>query len=425
MTIGFIKNPTLIEEKISNEDYLDIALSIKTLSEKLSSVDSNAMIGIVGAFGIGKSTLISQVKSSRDVTNEEWLHFDAWQFPKRKELWDGLVLETARHLSKLEVIKRKIDGQSGRDKKLATDVAGSAVKVTAAIYTGGLSSLLEPIFGLVKNLEYFAEKSPATRVFEIQDIFSTLINSIDKEKIIFILEDVDRSGEDGLFFLETFRQFILKAKLDKKVVVITPISNISYEQNLDTYLKCFDYVEFFNKKAGKNLSKFVASVFDETETYDTEALTDFISYIYNKYPDMTLRKIKLILRQANLNYMELQRLGYKPNSLICIGVQASKYILMAQQNISYFSHFTSNRSVSANNEINRLFVITQKAFRAYSNEHFLTEKGELGNTFLLNFVTRSSPTDERYPSIPYQTDRIFSEDGQSRCCLVDFYFFDL
>lgn len=203
MNNGFIKNEKLLEEKISDIDYLDIASSVNTLSEKLASATNNLMIGIIGAFGVGKSTLISRTRELRKDKDEEWIHFDAWQFPERKELWEGLVLDTAKHLSKLEEVKRKVDGQSNKDKRLAVSTAGSAIDVAATAITG-FPLLLKPLFGLIKNLEYFADKSSAKRVFEIQDIFASLIDNIKKEKVVFILEDVDRSGEAGLSFWKHF-----------------------------------------------------------------------------------------------------------------------------------------------------------------------------------------------------------------------------
>ncbi len=425
MTIGFIKNPRLLDEQVSDSDYLDIKSSIETFSEKLSSVEGSLMIGVIGAFGVGKSTLISKTRASRDAKKEEWIHFDAWQFPERKELWEGLVLETARHLSKLEEVVKKVDGQSGKDKKLATNTIGSAIDVASALT--GLPLLLKPLFGLIKNLDYFADKSPARRVFEIQDIFTSLINNINKEKIVFVLEDVDRSGEAGLFFLETFRQFLSSTKLQKKVVVVVAISNVSYFKNLDTYLKCLDFVEFFNKKENTELNTFVSEVFESDVQSEPEVLTDFISYIYNKYPDMNMRKIKLILRQANLNYIELKRAGYEPNRLICIAVTASKYIIQDVTNpTSLFEQFIKTKAIQGENEINRMIILTNKDFRGHSNEHILKSDKTLAHTTEITLIKRIIPQETtKYPSTPYPVDRFNSADDTRRVYLPDFYFKDL
>jgi hypothetical protein len=427
MATGFIKDERLLDEKVSEKDYLDFSSSITTLSEKLSSTDGNLMIGIIGSFGIGKSTLISKTKTLRTDKNEEWIHFDAWQFPDRKELWDGLVLETAKHLSRLEEVRRKMDGQSNKDKRLAVSTTGSVIDVASSALSG-IPLLLKPLFGLIKNLEYFADKSPARRVFEIQDIFASLINNIKKEKVVFILEDVDRSGEAGLFFLETFRQFLSKMELNKKVIVLVAISNTSYYKNIDSYLKCLDYVEFFNKKDGVNLANFVSEVFESDVQYEPEVLIDFINYFYTKHPDMNMRKIKLILRQANLNYVELKRAGYEPNRLICIAVVASKYVKPdPQAEASYFDSIIKTRRIVPNSEINRMILVTNNQFRSYTNEHIVTVgKKELAHTADITLVKRPKAQDVgSYPSTPYITNSWHDDDNKSKVCLPDFYFTDL
>ena len=425
MSNGFIKNKNLLEEKVSDKDYLDISSSVETLSEKLLATKGSQMVGVIGAFGVGKSTLIEQIKKKR-VNDEQWIHFDAWQFPERKELWDGLVLETARQLSKLEKYKRKVDGQSGKDKKLAVSTAGSAVNLVTTAF--GLPLILEPLFALVKNLDYFAEKSPARRVFEIQDIFIDLINTIDNDKVVFVIEDIDRSGQDGLFFLETFRQFLSKNNLKKQVVVIVAISNASYYENLDTYLKCLDYVEFFNKKSDIKLESFISDVFESDIAVDTQKLVEFLEYIYSNYPDMNMRKIKLILRQANLNYIELMRLKYEPNWLICIAISASKYINFGEkEKTSYFDHFVKLKTVTSGNAIARLILVTNGSYLQYANRLIVDEKKELLNTFDIGFTKRIKPEDvNSFPSTPHGVRNTFaSDDQQDHIGLPDFYFKDL
>lgn len=427
MATGFIKNSVLLEERVSNSDYLDISSSITTLSEKISAIETHLVIGIIGAFGVGKSTLISKTRELRKDNNEDWIHFDAWQFPDRKELWDGLVLETAKHLSSLEPTKRKLAGTAGKDKKLAVDTVASGVNVATTLY--GLPAVLQPLFSVVKNLEYFTNKSPATRVFEIQEIFADLINSSKKEKLVFVLEDVDRSGEAGLFFLETFRQFLSTTVLEKQVVVIVAISNKNYYQNIDSYLKCLDFVEFFNKKDDIDLKTFIAEVFQEETPYDTPALSEFLGYIYNQYPEMNMRKIKLILRQANLNYIEFLRAGFQPNRLICIAAEAAKYIFPDpnQSDVSLFRKIRKGQQVETGSEINRMIMISNPSFRQYTNEYVLdsTDK-KVGHTVKIKLIKRPSPADiSRYPSTPYDCDFRTNNGNERLVCLPNFYFQDL
>ena len=110
MQNSFIKNEELLEERVTDNDFLNIDASVTILSEKMSASNKHIVIGVVGEYGIGKSTLISNVRKVHKDKDEKWIHFDAWQFPDRKELWDGLVLETARELNKLNEVKRKVEG---------------------------------------------------------------------------------------------------------------------------------------------------------------------------------------------------------------------------------------------------------------------------------------------------------------------------
>lgn len=427
MTKGFIKNQELLEEKISNIDCLDFSDSVETLSEKLSTSEKSIIIGIVGPFGVGKSTLISKVKEIHSQKDEEWIHFDAWQFPERKELWDGLILETAKQVGRLETTKRSLDGEKHKDKKLAVDTAARAVDLVTGIATGGISSLFKNATDLVGGtLKYFLESTPAKRVFEMQEVFIEIIKKIDAGKIVFVLEDIDRSGKDGLFFLETFRQFLSNNNLQKDIVVITPISNGSYFAYLDTYLKCLDFVEFFNKKTDSKLTKFISEVFETKDSLDTNILIDFFNYAFSKYEDLNMRKIKLILRQANLDYIELERKGFQPDPLICIAVAASRYLKAnASDKDTYFNHYIKLGTITSGSAISRMIFISNKKNLFPGSILITNHENEVQNSFDIKLIKRDRPDNiTGFPSIPYRDRNPFSDD-ENKVCLPDFYFKDL
>ncbi len=143
-----------------------------------------------------------------------------------------------------------------------------------------------------------------------------------------------------------------------------------------------------------------------------------------------MRKIKLILRQANLNYIELKRAGFEPNRLICIAATASKYVMQdAKTETTYFDYITKHKRIPANNELNRIIFITNPRFRSYTNEH-ITKVGsnpkELGHTADITLVRRVDPRNvQNYPSTPYVVDSWHSDDERNKICLPDFYFSDL
>ena len=351
-TVGFIKDLALLDEKIADTDFLDIGKSVEELHQKIISFDKNSFLGIVGAFGVGKSTLIEKVKlkhCSEENTTDTWIHFDAWQFPARKELWDGLILDTAKQVGKLENTKRHLEGNRHQDTSLVVNIGMTVAKI--------FSPILSPAIEMAGDgAKYFLQETPARRVFEMQEVFTALLSTIDSQRIVFVLEDVDRSGSDGLFFLETFKQFLNNTKLEKRVIVLVPISNDSYYTHLDTYLKCLDYVEFYGKSP-KDLGLFVEKFYVKDLPLRNEILASLLSEIYRTYPDMTLRKIKLILRQANLNYIEFTRLECKPSSLVCIAVEVAKYIIKnVSDNTSYFQEWKRSSTIHADSVLYKLIL---------------------------------------------------------------------
>lgn len=410
MKKGFIKNEELLEEKVSDTDYLDFSESIETLSGKIGVNKKSNIIGVVGSFGVGKSTLISKVKDIHLEKDEEWIHFDAWQFPERKELWEGLILETSRYQGKLQKILEEVAGEHKNDVKTLVNTLGDI-----------------PGLSVIKNLNHFVKTSPATRVFQLQDIFASLINDFKKDKVVFVLEDVDRSGEAGLFFLETLRQFLNCKTLTKKVTVLVAISNESYFSSLDVYLKCLDYVEFFNKKNETKLTDFITAVIETSNTTDKDILIDFFNYSFNKYEDLNMRKVKLIIRQANLDYVELERKGFQPNPLICIAVTASKYLKVnPRDRNSYFDSYIEQNIIFQGSLISRLIFISNRANLSYSNDYIVNYENKLQHSVDIKLTKRDKPENVvSYPSTPYKPGSYYNKEEEGMFFLPDFYFKNL
>jgi hypothetical protein len=329
-------------------------------------------------------------------------------------------------LGRLEITRRSLEGERNKDKKLAIDTSTKSVGIIGGVASLGLSIILQPVLDLLGNtFKYFLDETPAKRVFQMQDVFKELLSEIKTDKIVFVLEDVDRSGQDGLFFLETFRQFLSNLDTDKTIVVIVPISNESYYSNLDTYLKCIDYVEFYNKSlANDAFGTFVDSFYQETQNYEPKLLTEFIANLYREYSDMTLRKIKLILRQANINYIELTKLGYQPNPLICIAIQASKYIVIdSQSKRTRFQEWCSDNKINNGGAIVRFILSTSEKI---TPKQIFDYNGQLHHIEVISFTKRDTPENIRnYPSTPYFVEAFHSNDNKDRWYLPDFYLREL
>ena len=75
-------------------------------------------------------------------------------------------------------------------------------KVLASIVAGLLG-----LGGIADGVSKLFAQSPATRVFELQELLKQMIEEQGRDTII-VVEDVDRSGQFGLRFLETLREFV-------------------------------------------------------------------------------------------------------------------------------------------------------------------------------------------------------------------------
>lgn len=295
----FIKNDDLLFETCKINDLLDLSSNVIEFSSKLDKIKFNSIFWLIWNFWEGKSTLINNVKIYRQTntpSSDYWIEFDSWKYPDRKNLWEWFVLDFAKQVDDkaFEKARKSIDWENNYDKETLMKTMG-----------GALSAFI-PWWGIVSNLAHFFRSSPAKRVFEIQEILIELIKKIKKEKIFIVVEDIDRSWDNGIFFLETLKQFISTNDFWKQIVVIVPIGTKEYEKNIDSYLKPIDYFDTFQIKEPW-LEKFIKEVFIDDIVNKANLflpLKDFLEWLFKYYPnDINLRKLKLILRKANHNHM--------------------------------------------------------------------------------------------------------------------------
>lgn len=331
----FIKNGQLLSETSKCTDLLNRDQNITDFSEKIDKIHWSAIWGFIWNFWVGKSTLINNVKEYRVVNeeNEKRIEFDAWKYPDRKNLWEWFVLDFAKQVDDkiFEKIKKEIDWEQNKDKETLLKTFWSA-----------LWTFL-PWWNIVSNLSHFFKSSPARRVFEIQDIFIKLIEKIEEQRVVIVIEDVDRSWDAWIYFLETLKQFISNNNFWKDILVIVPMWTNEYYENIDSYLKPIDYFDFFEPKK-PNLENFIKNVFID-EIAENERLfwplKDFLEWLFEYYAkNINFRKLKLILRKANQNhilmywkYNESFELDWRLNIIF----ESAKYIEHNEEKESLFN----------------------------------------------------------------------------------------
>lgn len=348
---GFIEKEELLNETSRCNDLLDLSKNIHKFSMRLDKLSWNSIFWLIWNFWEWKSTLINNVKVSRNNKNELWIEFDAWKYPNRENLWEWFVLDFARQVDNKSFItaRKSIDWEVNYDKETLMKTLWWAVWTFI------------PWWGIIWNLSHFFRTSPAKRVFEIQEILTELIENIKQEKIFLVIEDIDRSWDSWIFFLETLKQFISENNFNKNITAIVPIGTKEYENNINSYLKPIDLFDFFNIE-NPGLENFIKNIFIKDIVENTKLflpLKEFLEWLFSNYPsEINLRKLKIILRKANHNhkimfwkYDDKFELDWRLNIIF----EASKYINY-DKNDSLFKIYKKDNIVAKENSIFTAYI---------------------------------------------------------------------
>lgn len=290
----FIKNKKLLEENSRTENLIDLTSEIERFSLKLNSVEFSSIIWFIGKFWSWKSNFLNQIKSEY-TNNAKWFEFDAWKYPERSNLWENFILEFARQIDSETFDKtiKHVDWTIDDDKKTLINTFWDI-----------------PWLSVIKNFNHFIKTTPAKRNFEVENLLNELIKKINEENIYIIIEDIDRSWDNWIFFLETLNHFLKNNKIEKRIIIIVPIWEENYikEDIQLSYLKSLDYIHKYSLKEIK-LDNFVKELFLD-EIYETNHLKwqiiTFLEWIFKEFWNQaTMRTLKRILRNANSNYIAL------------------------------------------------------------------------------------------------------------------------
>ncbi len=362
---GFIKNPDLLKETEQVKDLLGFGKIIKGFRNYLNNIKGNAIVGLIGPFGVGKSTMLHQLQEEDEEKHEKnikWVKFDAWKYPDKKDLWEGFIFDFIRasNNKKLKLIT------TFQLLYLAITVLGISVLISivkgsfdliplfteiinnfrhGSILSRILYSVIYFITGFVVGRfgRYLVEEwksdpkiiqlafkalistlhiNNAKRVDDYHKILENHINTDPNlkniETIYVVIEDVDRSQDSGIFFLETLSYFLKKYKLNKQIIVIAPINtnylsrhNPNHDKDEEVYLKSLDYTFNFDT-SDIDFTDFIQEIFDlEQIDTNTELVIDHLQYLFrdvainDNHGKMSIRKLKLLIREANKLYQSV------------------------------------------------------------------------------------------------------------------------
>lgn len=342
MSSNLIGNELLLNEDYRVDDILDFSGPIAELENLFAGLSNTAVVGLIGKFGSGKSTLLNLIRRRGEPERKErWFEFDAWKYPERNNMWEGFVLDIAAQYG-ARTQKNALRSIKGKDAK----------SVWFDIGTDALTWLTDivQIQILDKFIEFF-KKSPATRVFEIQEILYEILNA-EESDIFIVAEDLDRSGDKGVYFLETLRHFLKSKKFKKRVIVIVPIGEEVYSGQLETsYGKCLDY--FFRLRLDKiGYTKFAEAVFSPEITRNPNHLKQ-ITFLLTQVAGhgLVIRSIKRALRIGLIQYNRLTIAGPLDPRVFLY------FVFLNYLNEFPFSHQRDNKPVLSANKLGGAFLI--------------------------------------------------------------------
>lgn len=282
-----------------------------------------------------------------------------WRYSNRNELWDAFVIKVASEL------------MHGKDEfDIADQVEGSALNrrewillgiwifcvwlaltIFAIIFWFGFKDgigiggqfweayfkyaapTIFPVLVLVGlgrffQLSFITNKRPLRRVFELESLLAGKVKSLNKPLVV-VVEDADRSSDDGTIFLETLNYFLGRLSSDAKAfVVLAPQSALSFERQeesykgLETALKVYDEKIYFNSAiSDESIDKLYREL--EPDVDWTSQLVEATKVIIRAHRrHITIRLLKHALREV----IQFTEMNQGANPVVCLAIILARYV---------------------------------------------------------------------------------------------------
>lgn len=430
---SFIKDHSLLEERSDVSNLFNFSPYILQLNSKLKTIKTPSIIGIIGKYGIGKSTMLYNLKKERlegEKKDEHWFEFDAWRYPDKKDLWEGFVIDFNND-KKTTAIFKGLDYPTILASALLSLITVILPPMPEKILNSAITNTDKFIWLMLLFLPslvifYFCisyiKKSPPKRIDDLQKILKTKIEQINKD-IFIVIEDVDRANDDrGIFFLETLSNFIKtqikdNKKTQKNLIVLAPIAKENYKDNISTeslYDKSLDYIETFDITP-TNIENFLEETIKRKYLENSKGnllfhisqISSFFEQFFRTEEKMNTRILKKIFRGADTSYQHLchtimKTTKNKDNSLdvdfrICLCFETAKYFFFQDEKRphpteTHYKHFVRHKFISPNNPYsafliaiaeNKQYIYKHEKGTIYPNELIKTKTINLSNGFHL------------------------------------------
>lgn len=382
--VGFIKGLKYLEEHHQAHDLFGYLGYASKLAERLDAISMPASItALIGPYGIGKTFLLSLIRAEKDDGKTFWFTFESWGYPDRNDLWVAFLAELDDEIiddsSDYEIVRKakriwhnleKLRRYETFFSILVFLVVYLAVGLFIVFKTLGLEGstnavallalAVSSVSLLLVSMDLY-RGNPLVRREGYESIFKDSVkklSKIGKRELFVVLEDVDRSGDHGLLFIETLALFLRRlSKQDLRglsVKILVPISDESYGSNKErnSLLKAVDYHHPFGIQQ-LDLGQFIDTVFsDDVDGVSRGYAEEIFRTMFYTFAGarLNLRTWKTVLRGANDRYVYLaSSVLAKPEPIACIVVEAMKHlkasITIREATGSLFDEATSNEVV--------------------------------------------------------------------------------
>jgi hypothetical protein len=395
----------LNDAKYIREDYRvnDSLVEFATdkLSDELNQIEESSIVALVGAYGTGKSTTLYRANINDKDINHKWFQFDAWRYPERKGLWDGLIIELAKQIGIEKQTERKIDGNKsiiGKWGGIVDEFFGQFGDSLPTVDVSKISFDPKIANGVTKVSNKAAEifgRSPAKRAYELERILADVLLSVNEKVIYIVAEDVDRSGADGIHFLETLNYFLKNNEQitgsNKKIIVISPISDKAYKDEVlrESLYKCVDlFIEY--KPSVLSSKKFIESIFtkealgvhvESGKLNYVASLEEFVNALLEtKEYQINLRKLKLIFRHTNQRYSELLNSQVNVDWRAVLVIEAMRIALNKNQNITVLETYLNAEEIGYKNIFSALLTTIPNPSESLYRYKYLNDRSMKNRT---------------------------------------------
>ena len=191
------------------EDSLEFKAFAQTLEEIISTSETPITIGVYGAWGSGKTSLMRMIQGLlEDQGNVKTVWFDAWKFDKTRDLRVALIHTILRKIEEDKNVNQTLKNKVGELIKRVDWLGLGKVALTSLIPQ--LSVLQQGTEPLIKDQEN-APRNTLNLIGDFEEEFKDLTKDYvgDGGRLVVFIDDLDRciSG-NAVYILEAIKLFL-------------------------------------------------------------------------------------------------------------------------------------------------------------------------------------------------------------------------